>query len=174
MKALRIPLPVFALLVLPPALHAQEPGEERSPACSSEEFREFDFWLGEWQVSDMAGGVVGSSTIRAVLDGCVIEEHWTGAAGSVGQSYNLYDDRTATWHQTWVDNSGLLLRLDGGLVDGSMVLEGDLRGRDGPTRLHRITWTPSSDGTVRQHWQSSEDFGETWTTVFHGRYLSIE
>lgn len=174
MRALRFPLSVVALLVLPPPLHAQEPTEERPPTCSSEEFRQFDFWLGVWQVRNLAGEVVGSNTIRAGLDGCVIEEHWKGARGSVGQSYNIYDDRTATWHQTWVDNSGLLLRLDGGLVDGSMVLEGDLRGRDGRTRVHRITWTPGSDGTVRQHWQSSEDSGETWSSVFDGTYLPVE
>lgn len=170
---LRIALPVVGLFVLSQALHAQE-STERSPTCSSEEFRRFDFWLGEWQVRDRAGGAAGSNTIRAVLGGCVLEEHWKGADGSVGQSYNIYDERTRTWHQTWVDDSGLLLRLNGGPVDASMVLEGELRGRDGRTRLHRITWTPGADGTVRQHWQRSEDGGETWSTVFDGMYLPVE
>ena len=167
-------LPVVWLLCLPHSLPAQEPGEDGPPPCSSDEFRAFDFWLGEWEVSNPEGDVVGENTIRAVLDGCALEENWRGASGSVGRSLNLYDARTGKWHQTWVDNSGLLLRLDGGLVDGSMVLEGELRERDGRTRLHRITWTPGPDGTVRQHWERSEDDGQTWSTVFDGTYTPAE
>ncbi len=36
--------------------------------------------------------------------------------------------------------------------------------------VDRITWTPNDDGTVRQHWQTSEDGGKTWKTEFDGRY----
>ena len=70
---------------------------------------------------------------------------------------------------SWVDNTGLLLQLDGGLDDESMVLEGSLTGPRGES-LQKITWTPQEDGSVRQHWTSSQDGGATWTTAFDGIY----
>jgi hypothetical protein len=73
------------------------------------------------------------------------------------------------WHQSWVDNAGLLLLLDGQLVDASMVLEGAGQDPDGAAIRHRITWTPNADGRVRQLWEST-DAGGTWAVAFDGRY----
>jgi hypothetical protein len=78
--------------------------------------------------------------------------------------------RRKQWQQFWIGTGGAL-ELSGGLNEkGEMVLEGRTTGRDGRERLDRITWTPNSDGTVRQHWQNSTDGGATWATVFDGRY----
>jgi hypothetical protein len=56
-----------------------------------------------------------------------------------------------------------------------MVMTGEAPSskKPGVTALQRVTWTPSSDGTVRQLWESSEDGGTTWTTVFDGRYSRV-
>ena len=70
-------------------------------------------------------------------------DFWAGVGGSVGESFNVYDRRSGTWHQTWVDNGGLLLQLDGQLENGSMVLRSEVKGTDGVMRRQRITWTPS-------------------------------
>ncbi|TJY58827.1 DUF1579 domain-containing protein [Sinimarinibacterium sp. CAU 1509] len=142
-----------------------------STACAVPEFRQFDFWAGEWDVTDPAGKTVGHNRIDAILDGCALQESWTGSSGFRGHSFNLYDRSRSVWHQTWVDSSGTLLLLEGGLQDGAMVLEGTRhsRERNAPVR-DRITWTPNADGSVRQHWQSSLDDGKTWQTVFDGLY----
>jgi hypothetical protein len=156
----------------PGLLQAQEPAspEQRPSACSTEEYRQFDFWVGDWEVYDASDKTLaGTNHVTLILDGCVLHEHWSGIGGSLGQSFNMYDRRRDLWHQTWVDGSGLLLRLDGGLEGESMVLRGELIGGDGVTRQHRITWTPLDDGSVRQHWEVSPD-GEAWTTVFDGLY----
>jgi hypothetical protein len=50
---------------------------------------------------------------------CVLHEHWVGSKGGNGESFNIYDGATKQWHQTWVDNSGTLLALNGGLVGGA-------------------------------------------------------
>ena len=73
------------------------------------------------------------------------------------------------WHQTWVDDGGLLLTLEGKLVGTSMVLEGVGPAQDGKLVKQRITWTPNKDGSVRQLWESVDPKGE-WTTVFDGSY----
>lgn len=137
--------------------------------CATAEYRQFDFWLGDWEVRNPAGELVGRNTITSRLDGCALHEHWRGASGSVGESLNAYDRRTGTWHQSWVSAAGMVLRLEGAWRDGSMVLEGQLI-EDGTFQLQRITWTPAGDGSVRQVWEQSADGGATWTTAFDGIY----
>lgn len=70
----------------------------------------------------------------------------------------------------WVDASGTLLLLDGGLrSDGVMVMEGDRPGQNGAPVRNRITWTRESTDRVRQLWEVSED-GTSWRVIFNGLY----
>lgn len=138
-------------------------------ACDTAPFREFDFWLGEWQVHTPDGRLAGTNRIERQYDGCVIHEHYTTARGYRGESLNIYDEPRKVWHQTWVDNAGTLLSLEGQLVDGKMVLQGQSTGSDGVITRHRITWTPSADGSVRQLWESTDAQG-AWSVAFDGRY----
>jgi hypothetical protein len=43
----------------------------------------------------------------------------------------------------------------------------------GVTRLHRITWTPGNDGSVRELWQTSTDGGRSWQPHFDGTFRRI-
>lgn len=157
------------------ALVSTAVGAQPPPApCSADEYRQFDFWVGEWEVRDPAGKVVGNNTITPILGGCVLLEEWTAAGGAYsGKSFNLFDRSRRRWHQTWVDVGGALLELDGVLRDGVMILEGVTVDREGKTVHNRITWTPSADGKVRQHWETSSDGGSTWATAFDGSYARV-
>ena len=150
----------LALLALPSALAA---------ACDASAFRQFDFWLGEWQVHTPDGKLAGTNRIERQYGGCVIHEHYTTDRGYSGESLNIYDEPRKVWHQTWVDNSGTLLSLEGQLVDGKMVLQGQSTGSDGLVTRHRISWTPNADGSVRQLWESTDAKGE-WSVAFNGMY----
>ena len=99
----------------------------------------------------------------------MLHERYSTPRGYSGESLNIYDAARRVWHQTWVDSSGTLLLLEGGLREGSMVLEGSLPGTDGKPVRQRITWTPNADGTVRQHWETSAADG-VWSTAFDGTY----
>lgn len=157
---------VLAALILAPSLAAQSDGT----ACEGEEYRQFDFWVGEWQVFSPQGQKLGENTIALSLGDCVLHESWRGASGGIGNSYSIYDQVRGLWHQSWVDNSGNLLLLDGALTDGAMVLRGP--GADGQGPLtNRVSWTPISADSVRQLWEVSRDGGETWQAVFDGFYL---
>jgi hypothetical protein len=149
-----------ALLGVPPAM---------AGPCDSAEHRAFDFWLGEWQVYTPDGKLAGTNVIAREYDGCVLHERYTTARKYSGESLNIYDAQRRVWHQTWVDTTGTLLLLEGGPRDGSMVLEGRTLAEDGKTLVHRISWTPSPDGSVRQHWETRKDDGP-WTTAFDGHY----
>ena len=154
------------LIATPAAAFAQ------APPCSSEAHRAFDFWVGDWNVQ--AGGqLVGRNSIRQVLNGCVLHEHYVTPSGYEGESVNIYDASRGVWHQSWVDNAGALLLLEGGAEDGRMVMQGETRDAQGNGTLNRISWSMVGDNpdAVRQHWELSTDGGGTWTTAFDGLYM---
>ena len=129
--------------------------------------RAFDFWIGTWTVTDAATGeTAGRNRIEAIVGGRALHERWTGASGLEGESLNIYDEARGRWHQTWVSSDGMLLELDGGVEDGEM----QMRGGAGDAALHRIRWTPRSDGTVVQRWDQSQDGGASWELLFEGIY----
>jgi hypothetical protein len=142
------------------------------PACTAPEHRQFDFWLGSWTVRLPDGDkTVGTSQISRASGNCAILEQWIGARGIPGMSINYYDAATRHWNQLWVGGNGTILKLEGGLENGAMVLSGVGResGQDKPT-MNRITWTPIPEGKVKQEWATSSDDGQTWKTVFVGIY----
>ncbi len=152
-------------------LGATAPALGQSPAapCTTPEHRAFDFWIGEWNVHTPKGKLAGTNRIDKEYGGCVLHERYDTGRSYRGESLNAYDAGRKLWHQTWVDSSGTLLLLEGGLRDGSMVLAGETIGPLGKPVKQRITWTPNADGSVRQLWESTDATGR-WTVVFDGRY----
>lgn len=163
----RLAITALGVLLLFPALLAAQ----GNPPCSSEKNREFDFWVGDWDVTVVGSEqVAGTNRIDSILGGCVLLESYETPAGYAGHSHNAYDGQTGQWHQTWVDNAGVVLKLDGGLVDGKMVMSGPGLDPQGNAVINRITWTPHDDGSVQQTWDVSNDDGTTWTNAFDGLY----
>lgn len=133
------------------------------------EYHEFDFWVGEWEVS--AGGrTAGTNTIERAVSGCALLENWTSAGGGTGKSVNYYDPGKKKWIQIWVDSGGDVIQTEGGLVDGSMKFEGKHIYRNGSEEHFRMTFTPLEDGSVRQFIEQSADEGTTWYVWFDGTY----
>lgn len=160
---------LIMLLAAPLLVQAQTPPAVPAQPCAAPEHRQFDFWLGEWEVTQN-DQPAGRNRITLEHGGCVLAEHWTSARGNfTGGSFNVYDAGRGVWHQTWVDSSGTLLLLEGGWRDDSMVLSGTRHGSDGATVTDRISWTPRQDGTVRQWWQNRQG-EQAWNTVFDGLY----
>jgi hypothetical protein len=122
-------------------------GENRSrpqqPCLKRPEHRQFDFWLGEWDVTNAAGDPAGTNVVTSELDGCLIQEHWTGVFGGRGRSLNAYDSDTGTWHQTWVAASDIgHLRMSGGLDGAVMTMAGVRTQPNGVQWFDDYTWTP--------------------------------
>ena len=140
-------------------------------ACANRpESRQFDFWVGEWEVRNPKGQLAGTNSVQLILGDCVIAENWTGARGNSGKSFNFYDAGTGKWHQLWVDDRGGVLRLAGEYRDGAMRFEGETPKGDGKKTLERLTFTALPDGRVRQFWEQSVDDGKTWSVAFDGTY----
>ncbi|PWK54002.1 hypothetical protein [Pleionea mediterranea] len=143
---------------------------EPPKACQSVEHRQFDFWIGDWNVYSKDGKLVGTNSITSSLNGCVLKEHYKTAKGYEGESFNLYDATTKQWHQTWVDNAGTLLQLDGVWNGQVMTLLGKGLTRKGEPVTHRIQWRPQDNGDVHQVWDITKDGGQHWQSNFFGVY----
>ncbi|MBA2459979.1 MAG: hypothetical protein H0V43_13625 [Gemmatimonadales bacterium] len=159
------------LLLLPPMPALGQASSPRANPCGAPEHRQFDFWIGQWEVQLPDGSKAGTNRIEPILGGCALRESWSGMAGGTGHSYNVYDRSRKLWHQTWVDSRGNLLQLEGGFVGGRMTLQGKSRHSTGAPVLNRIVWWMTAPGRVRQLWETSQDGGTTWTVAFDGRYI---
>lgn len=141
-----------------------------NPCKASAEYRQFDFWIGEWDVRSTQGGVPsGTSSVQLILGQCIIFENWAGGSGTNGKSFNIYDTNDKKWHQTWVSDKGTFTHYIGGLVDGKMVLVADTV-IGGKATLAKMTFSRLANGEVRQHGENSTDGGKTWTTSFDLTY----
>lgn len=145
--------------------------------CNKPEFRQFDFWIGEWEAFGTNGAKAGESKVSIILDSCVILEEWTSAniqQGLVykGKSFNSYNSATQQWQQTWTDNTGNtteFLRGEGG--NGKIVYYADkVAGPGGKNFMRRLTFTKLDADTVRQFGERSNDGGNTWTTEYDLEY----
>lgn len=158
----------LGIFVCVATVHAQPP-----PAPPPES-HQFDFWLGEWTVTNPAGKLAGTSRIESIAHGFGLLENWTSAGGGSGKSLNTWNAAQHRWQQFWIGSDGDVLELAGGLdAQGRMVLssEHDANGRH---VIDRIAWTPNPDGSVRQLWEQSFDRGRTWQVAFDGHYVKTE
>ena len=132
--------------------------------------RQFDFWVGEWEVFNQQGQKVGENSISRQENGMVLAEQWTSAQGSTGRSINFFDPAKKKWVQVWVDAGGGIIRYEGEFKSGAMRLLGTHTLATGEVRPHRATYTPNEDGSVRQFIEESTDNGATWVVWFDGIY----
>lgn len=160
------PIVLSLCLALLPAVAARA---QLPTSCADPAYLQFDYWLGSWNVATSDGKLVGRDRVDKVYGGCVIQEHWTSVDGGTGGSFTMYDFTRKLWHQTWVDSTGTLLVLEGGLKDGHMLLTGDNILPGGKRAMNRMSWTPV-DGKLRQLWEVSQDGGKTWKVVFDVYY----
>jgi hypothetical protein len=143
---------------------------EKAHPCSRPECRQFDFWVGEWDVHGPNGGKAGTNNIQPILNRCALQETWLGAGGSGGQSFNFYHPGKQKWVQIWIDGFGGVIEIEGEFKDGAMRFTGRNTTANGSSELCRASWTLLEDGRVRQFWEQSRDAGATWYTWFDGYY----
>jgi ketosteroid isomerase-like protein len=154
---------VFSLLALLTNASAQAPD---ALLCTSPEYRQFDFWIGDWDVFEPDSSTSTAHVrINRILGGCVLREHYEDNTGAVGESFTTYDIGRKLWHQTWVTNRGRLLTIEGGPEHGSILLAGAYYREGGQQVRVRGTWTPIGS-TVRESAVTSSDGGKTWQPWF--------
>jgi hypothetical protein len=155
-------------------LAASPVGAQPAPVgCTSPESRQFDFWVGRWDVSFTAhlDKIVAHSLIEKLYAGCAIRENWSPLAGQQdGGSLSSFVPADPGWRQTWVDSGGATASFKGGWNGQAMVLTGLWPQPGHPNRITRMTYTPGADGSVRQFGETSDDGGATWAPSFDFTY----
>ena len=161
---------LFLILIAVKSVTAQKP-------CSGPEFRQFDFWVGDWEAFAPNGNKGGDSKISIILDSCVILEEWTSAGTQQGliysgKSFNSYNAATRQWQQTWTDNTGNTTEFLRGMgSQGKIIYYADkVTGPKGKNFMRRLTFTKLSEDKVRQLGERSDDVGKTWTTEYDLEY----
>lgn len=144
-----------------------------SPCHTNSAYRQFDFWIGEWEAFNPQGKKAGDSKIELILDSCVILENWHSASYNYsGKSFNTFNTETGKWQQTWVDNAGgITYYSNGEFKDGKMIVTTpNDKQPDGTYKMLRMTFSKLSDDKVRQFGESSTDGGAVWKTDFDLEY----
>jgi len=136
-----------------------------TPPCAAAEYRQFDFWLGDWDVYDV-GDAKPSMRIKVdkILDGCALRETYQDVNGMLGESINVYDAGRKVWHQTWATNRGQALLLDGKFENGRMAFTATEQTAQGSVQW-RAVWIPQG-AEVRETAETSTDGGKTWKPKF--------
>jgi hypothetical protein len=160
----------LALLAATLHLQAQKP-------CSRPEYRQFDFWLGEWEAFGVNGNKAGDSKISLILDSCIILEEWTSASvfsglRFAGKSFNTYNAATRQWQQTWVDNTGGSNEYLKGIFDKDRIVFSTtpFRLSKDTMAIRKLTFYNLGPDKVRQHGEISKDDGKTWATEYDLEY----
>lgn len=168
MTASRYVSGLFLLLCSVSWVAAQQPASAaQAQPCSEPQHKQFDFWIGDWELSG-PGAKQGESfrasdSIQHVLDGCAVQESFTGESSPLrGLSLSMFDAATSKWKQTWVDNSGTYVEFAGEFRDGQMVLMRENVTKDGKKALQRMVWKNITPTGLDWALERSLDDGKTW------------
>jgi hypothetical protein len=170
---------LFPSVIVALALQAQPSPPAAPPKpldCSAPEYRQFDFWIGAWDVVPAApvapappGRQPASNVVERAHHGCVLIENWDDRIGGTGQSFNIYDRVSKRWHQTWVDSTGGLHEYWGEHKDGNIVFMGQVplppASRFQGRRTIRLSFIPMGADKVRQFSESLNADG-TWSVNY--------
>jgi hypothetical protein len=96
---------VVALMLATLPIAAQAAG------CPAPQYRQFDFFVGHWNVYDSRGGLVGTDVVEPELKDCVISKRFTGNDGGLGIGLSRYQPATRTWYQDFMGDDGLSVTL---------------------------------------------------------------
>lgn len=158
---------VLCLTFIPLTVGHAAPAASASK-CPAPEFRQFDFWLGDWDTFEVVGDTATSiarTHVDLIAGGCAVHELYEQTDGLIGDSILSFDPVRKAWQQTWVTNGGSLMVLTGAFKEGAVTLEGEVHSGTGKNFLQRITWK-AENGGVREAGVFSKNGGKTWEPAF--------
>lgn len=151
---------IAASLFLPAVQSIEEPGHE------------LDFWLGEWALDSITpkeDGTLGevdkdhgTNTIQREMKDKVIHERFDSPTFK-GESWSVYNARTKKWHQTWVDDQGGYLTLEGGMEGSEFVLR-----QTHPTTTMRMRFSGIQKDSFTWSWERKTE--DDWSLVWQLNY----
>lgn len=164
----------FLLILLPLSAQVNDP---TSSSWTHEKFRQFDFWIGEWDVNlriqqgdgSWKDQVQSVARIYQILDGKAILELWNEnkfGEGIKGYSLRYYNEDIDKW-ELWLNwpgkNSSGSSSLNGSFRHGRGEFFSQFQKNDSVTVTQRYTFCDITPTSLRWDNARSEDGGKTWT-----------
>ena len=135
----------------------------------------FDFWIGEWDLTwTNAEGKIdrGTNRITKILDGKVIQENFSDAAGNFkGISITVYNPTKKTWHQAWADNQGGYYDFGGQVEGEKRIFRTQMKELKGEKIIQRMLFYNINFNSLTWDWEISRDGGATWQLQWRIKYL---
>jgi len=177
---------VFCFFILMnPFLSAQDDNAEDTLACNSAESRQFDFWIGDWDIQQKILNKDGTwleteahNSVSPILNGCALEEHWEGDVKFFwsgmqhikhmkGFSIRYYNPKKKEWSIHWLDNNSLNMGagVTGNFKDGKGEFFSETNNIKGKS-ISRITFSKITKISVHWDLAFSNDDGKTWTILW--------
>jgi len=150
---------------------------QSSPCGKDPVYRQFDFWIGDWEAFGLNGKKAGDSKISLILDSCIVLEEWTSMNAPrgltyKGKSFNTYNSMTKQWQQTWVDNVGSSTEyLEGSYKDNKIIfMTKPFPFKKDTMATRKLTFFNLGPDKVRQLGEISKDGKSTWVTEYDLEY----
>ena len=154
---MNLTIPAILLLV-----NFQVAAQTNQTPCSSSEAAQFDFWVGEWDLTwnDTSHG---TNHIEKMYGNCTINEHFADPnTNYLGQSWSVYNPASHEWQQTWIDNQGGYIALKGSWQGDRMVLKTpEMQGPAGKRQMRMVYYNIKPDA-FDWSWEASTDGGISW------------
>ena len=145
-----------------------------NPCMADPHHREFDFWIGEWEVYPTGTNPAGpgaKNVIQLISGGCALLENWESLASN-GKSINFIDPVNNKWKQSWAGNyaNGTQEFVNGEYKDSAMHFTFETTNAKGQKIIGRFIFYNQWPNQVRQFNETSADGGKTWTTSYDLTY----
>ncbi len=143
------------------------------PCMANPKVREFDFWIGDWDVYVTGTKTyAGHNKIEMIAGGCALLENWDSNA-STGKSLNFIDPLTGKWRQTWVGSYAVGIQdfVEGEYKDGEMRFVFETTDAQRNKIIGRFIFYNEKPTQVRQFNEASSDGGKTWVTSYDYTYI---
>lgn len=143
------------------------------PCSIDPKHREFDFWIGEWDVfQNGTTQLVGHSIVQKISGECALLENWTASrGGGNGKSINYVDGQTNSWEQDWIGSMGGPQRyLNGVYKDSAMRFTYESMNNGQKVTGNFIFFNMGPD-KVRQYQDASADGGKTFSVSYDFIYI---
>jgi hypothetical protein len=170
-------IPFFVVLLWVSAVSAV--AQEIDDDWNFPEARQFDFWIGEWQVqnrfkqADNSWKDEGGAKVKIfpVLDGKAVMEFWSGTAKALketkGFSLRYFDTETQKWKLAlnWPQpNNGGYFFLDGEFRHHRGEFFVKYKNQSGDSVINRYSFSDITPTSLRWNDGTSLDDGKTWET----------
>lgn len=131
----------------------------------------FDFWVGDWELTwkDAKGNAVtGENNIVKILGDKVIQENFSDPINKyTGMSLSIFNPKTNTWNQTWVDSGGSHFNFTGKIIDGNPVFETEMVEKN----QQRMVFKNITENGFNWIWEGTRNGGESWGTLWEINYV---